>query len=47
MLGQVVGGSVERAYRHTDYLAQRRALIERWADHVTGGDGQVMRLAND
>ncbi|MCK0102758.1 site-specific integrase [Pseudohalocynthiibacter sp. F2068] len=34
-LAHVVGGSVERAYRRTDYLDQRRVLMERWADHVT------------
>jgi len=30
-LGHTVGGKVERAYRRTDYLEQRRALMERWA----------------
>src|SRR6056297_531508 len=30
-LGHVVGGSVERSYRRTDFLEQRRALMERWA----------------
>lgn len=35
-LAHVVGGSVERAYRRTDYLEQRRDLMERWADHVVG-----------
>ncbi|PWE31225.1 integrase [Maritimibacter sp. 55A14] len=45
-LGHVVGGSVERAYRRTDFLEQRRVLMERWADHVSGGSGQVMRVAN-
>ena len=34
VLGHVVGGAVERAYRRTDYLDQRRGLMERWADHV-------------
>jgi integrase len=34
-LGHVVGGSVERAYRRTDYLEQRRSLMVRWAIHVT------------
>ena len=43
-LGHVVGGSVERAYRRTDYLEQRRALLERWADHVTGGTGKVVQM---
>lgn len=35
-LAHVVGGTVERAYRRTDYLDQRRDLMQRWADHVTG-----------
>lgn len=33
-LGHVVGGKVERAYRRTDFLEQRRKLLERWANHV-------------
>jgi integrase len=33
-LGHTVGGAVERAYRRTDFLEQRRALMERWAKHV-------------
>jgi integrase len=45
MLAHVVDGGVVRAYRRTDYLEQRRALAERWADHVTGGTGQVVKLA--
>jgi len=44
MLAHVVDGGVVRAYRRTDYLEQRRALAERWADHVTGGAGQVVKL---
>jgi integrase len=35
-LAHTVGGSVERAYRRTDYLQQRRELMQRWADFVTG-----------
>ena len=46
MLGHVVDGSVVRAYRRTDFLEQRRVLVERWADHVTGGAGQVVKLAS-
>lgn len=38
------GSAVERAYRRTDFLEQRRALMERWADHVTGGSGKVVRM---
>ncbi len=36
ILGHVAGGKVELSYRRTDYLEQRRVLMERWADHVTG-----------
>jgi integrase len=35
-LGHVVGGSVERAYRRTDYLEQRRTVMEAWAQYVSG-----------
>lgn len=34
-LGHTVGGKVERAYRRTDFLKQRRNLLERWTTHVT------------
>jgi integrase len=44
MLAHTVDGGVVRAYRRTDYLEQRRVLAERWADHVTGGAGQVIKL---
>ncbi|SDD11621.1 tyrosine-type recombinase/integrase [Ruegeria marina] len=33
-LGHVTGGTVERSYRRTDYLEQRRTLMERWADRL-------------
>lgn len=33
-LGHVVGGSVERAYRRTDFLEQRRSVMERWAQFI-------------
>ncbi len=33
-LGHVSGGSVERAYRRTDFLEQRRVLMERWAQLI-------------
>lgn len=45
ILGHVVGGSVERAYRRTDFLDQRRILMERWSEHVTGNRGLVIKLA--
>ena len=44
MLGHTVGGSVERAYRRTDYLEQRRVLLARWAAHVTGRSGQLVQM---
>ena len=44
ILGDTVGGTVERAYRRTDFLEQRRILLERWAQHVTGQSGAVVRL---
>ena len=43
-MAHVTGTKVERAYRRTDFLEQRRALMERWADHVTGGIGEVVSL---
>ena len=45
MLAHVVDGGVVRAYRRTDYLEQRSALADRWADPVMGGAGQVVKLA--
>jgi len=45
MLAHIVDGGVVRAYRRTDYLEQRTKLADRWADHVTGGAGQVVKLA--
>lgn len=33
MLGHVAGTRVVRAYRRTDYLEERRTLLERWAAH--------------
>ena len=43
-LGHVVGGTVERAYRRTDYLDQRRVVMARWGKHVTGQKGQVLQM---
>jgi integrase len=45
MLAHVTDGGVVRAYRRTDWLEQRLSLAGRWADHVTGGAGQVVKLA--
>lgn len=35
-LGHAVGSSVERAYRRTDYLEQRRSVMKAWAEFVSG-----------
>ncbi len=45
-LAHTVGNKVERTYRRTDFLEQRRVLMERWADHVTGGSGAAVRLVS-
>jgi len=45
MLAHATDGGVVRAYRRTDWIEQRAALAGRWADHVTGGAGQVVKLA--
>lgn len=44
MLGHVVGGAVERAYRRTDFFEQRRVLLERWSKHLDGSSGALVRL---
>jgi len=33
-LGHVVGNQVERAYQRSDRMAQRRTLLERWAEYL-------------
>lgn len=43
-MAHVTGSKVERAYRRTDFLDQRRALMERWAWYVSEADGEIVRL---
>ncbi len=43
-IAHVVGGSVERAYRRTDYLEQRRVVMASWGQHVAGQTGQILQL---
>lgn len=43
-LGHVVGGKVRRAYARSDMLDQRAALMQRWADYVTGEAAQIVQL---
>lgn len=35
-LGHVAGSQVERAYRRTDYLDQRREIMGAWSEYVLG-----------
>ena len=37
VLGHVTGTEVSRAYKRTDYLEQRRPIMEAWARYVVGG----------
>jgi integrase len=45
-LGHVSGGSVERAYRRTDFLEQRRALMERWGQYLDNRYGEVSEFSS-
>ncbi len=46
VLQHVARTSVQLAYRRTDYLEQRRVLMERWEQLVTGQSaGEVVKLA--
>ncbi len=45
VLAHAAGTAVTKAYRRTDFLEQRRPLMQRWADQVTGGTGEVVRMA--
>jgi integrase len=44
MLSHKTDSKIVRTYRRTDFLEQRLALTERWADYLTGGSGQVVKL---
>jgi integrase len=41
-MGRVVGNQVDRVYRRTDLLDQRRALMENWENHCFPIDGSVI-----
>jgi integrase len=44
-LAHVVGGAVEQAYRRSDALERRRALMGAWANHCDGpGEGNVVKI---
>jgi len=43
-IGHKVGNTVSRAYLRTDYLEERALLAQRWAQHVTDQQGQVVAI---
>jgi len=43
-LAHASGSQVERAYARSDLRDKRRALMQRWAEYVTGTRGKVVRL---
>ena len=43
-LAHIDGSKTERAYRRTDFLDERRRLMERWAGFVTGRTADVVTL---
>ncbi len=45
VLAHITGSKVEQSYRRTDFLEQRRILMERWARHVTGRMDNIVRMA--
>lgn len=45
ILGHTVGAAVERAYRRTDFLEQRRKLMERWSRHVLDKHSGIIKIA--
>lgn len=44
ILAHASDSKVVRTYRQTDYLEQRHALLQRWADYVVGRSGDVVRM---
>ncbi|WP_082677580.1 tyrosine-type recombinase/integrase [Ruegeria profundi] len=45
MLGHTTDSGVVRAYRRTDFLEQRHALTERWADFLSSGGRKIVKSA--
>jgi integrase len=43
-LAHVTGNAVSRAYKTSDLLEQRRPLMIRWSQHVTGKNGRVLQM---
>lgn len=45
-IAHVTHSTSVRTYRQTEWLEQRRVLMERWAGYVTGGSGKIIQLAD-
>lgn len=45
VIAHAVGNKVERTYRRTDFLEQRRVLMGRWANHCGEQSSAIIRLA--
>ncbi len=43
-LAHIIGGKVERSYARSDFLDRRRALMQVWADFVTGVEQKVVPI---
>jgi integrase len=43
-LAHIVGNKVERSYARSDLLDQRRILMQKWADFVTGVEAKVIPI---
>jgi integrase len=43
-LAHSIGTKVTKAYLRTVYFERRKVLMERWAQYVTGGSADVVRL---
>jgi integrase len=43
-LAHVIGSQVERSYRRSDVLEQRRVLMQQWADYLTRAPAEVIPL---
>ena len=43
-LAHIVGNKVERSYARSDLLDQRRILMQKWADYVTGEAAKVVKI---
>ena len=45
-VAHAVGNATERAYRRTDVLEKRRALMQQWAAHLTAAPGRAINAKN-